>query len=159
MTKTKLYTRVTEFIHLENDLLDFTDYQKWLDLWTKDGLYIVPVEVEKTDYANHLNYAYDDADMRRMRVARLGGGEAISVETSGGTIRFISRLRILCADDELIKVRCAMYLTENRRGEVRSFTANVDYQLVPKGKGFLIQQKVVNLINANDYLRSISYIL
>lgn len=159
MNNNDLFNRVSEFIHTENDLLDFTEYQNWLDLWTEDGLYIVPVDIEQTDYVNHLNYAYDDAEMRRMRVARLSGGESISVETSGGTIRFVSRIRLLSTEEDLLRVRCAMYLTENRRGTIKSYTANVEYHLVPHDDSFLMQSKVVKLINAGDYLRSISYIL
>ncbi|KQN54915.1 hypothetical protein [Erwinia sp. Leaf53] len=40
----------------------------------------------------------------------------------------------------------------------RLFTADAQW-LVPQGDSFLIQQKVVRLINAEDYLLAIGYIL
>lgn len=154
-----LYTKVSAFIAYENDLLDAQQYDEWLTLWGDDAMYIVPIDLSGDDYANQLNYAYDDADMRRMRVARLTSGESVSVETNGGTVRLNSRLRIVDKSDAFVKVRCALLISENRRGAVKQFIANVEYQLESKGDSFSIKQKVVKLINAEDYLRSISYLL
>lgn len=155
----EIYTRVAAFIDYENDLLDAQAYQDWLTLWQDEGLYIVPIDLSRDDYANQLNYAYDNAAMRRMRVARLTSGESVSVETNGGTIRLTSRLRVPAADESLVTARCALLINENRRGNVKQFVANVEYQLVPEGETFSIGQKVVKLINAEDYLRSVSYLL
>lgn len=156
----QLYTRVSAFIDYENDLLDRNAYQEWLTLWQDTGMYIVPIQADSDDYANQLNYAYDDAAMRRMRVARLSSGESISVETSGGTIRLTSRLRVVESDDDsLVKAHCALLINENRRGQIKQFVANVEYDLVPEGEGFTIAQKVVKILNAENYLRSISYLL
>ena len=65
-----LLNKVTAFIWYEADLLDHQEYQTWLSLWDAKGLYIVPTDNNETDFENTLNLALDDADMRRMRVAR-----------------------------------------------------------------------------------------
>lgn len=153
-----LYVNVAAFIDYENDLLDAKQYDEWLTLWQDDGYYVVPIDTSDENYSNRLNYAYDNADMRRMRVARLLSGESVSVESNGGTIRLTSRLRVNQADD-VIEARCALLITESRLGVMKQYVANVEYKLVPNGDSFAIQQKVVKLINAEDYLRTISYIL
>lgn len=154
----ELYVNVAAFIDYENDLLDAKQYDEWLTLWQDDGYYVVPIDTSDENYSNRLNYAYDDADMRRMRVARLLSGESVSVESNGGTIRMTSRLRVNQADD-VVEARCALLITECRLGNMKQYVATVEYKLVANGDSFAIANKVVKLINAEDYLRTISYIL
>lgn len=155
----ELYIKVSEFIDYENDLLDAKKYDEWLPLWLEEGLYVVPIDSSDDDYVNRLNYAYDNAAMRRMRVARLNSGESVSVESNGGTIRLTSRLRVNKTTDGSIEAHCALLINESRIGVAKQYVANVEYQLIPSDNSFLIKQKVVKLINAEDYLRTISYIL
>lgn len=155
----ELYVKISAFIDYENDLLDAKQYDQWLPLWQEEGFYVVPIDSSDDDYVNRLNYAYDNSAMRRMRVARLTSGESVSVESNGGTIRLTSRLRVNETDDNVVEARCALLINESRLGVGKHYVANVEYQLVPSDDSFLIKQKVVKLINAEDYLRTISYIL
>jgi 3-phenylpropionate/cinnamic acid dioxygenase small subunit len=140
-------------------MLDFKDYRNWLDLWTDDGLYIVPIERKDPHSENSLNYAYDNAEMRTMRVDRLLSGEAVSTQLLENTIRAMSRYRILQSDAERIKVRCAMQLYENSHGNILTYVADVTYVLRRTESGLKIEQKVVGLLNSNNYLQTIAYIL
>lgn len=152
-----LYINVSQFIDHENDLLDAKQYDQWLNLWQDDGIYVVPIDISDDNYENRLNYAYDNAAMRRMRVARLMSGESVSVESNGGTIRLTSRLRV--NETDIIEARCALLINESRLGVLKQYVANMEYQLIPNGDSFTIKRKVVKLINSEDYLRTISYIL
>ena len=154
-----LYVNVARFIDFENDLLDAKKYTEWLTLWQEEGFYVVPIDSSDDSYENRLNYAYDNAAMRRMRVARLTSGESVSVESSGGTIRLTSRLIVTKNDSDTIEARCALLINESRLGTLNQYVANMEYQLLSSGDSFIIKRKVVNLINAEDYLRTISYIL
>lgn len=157
-SNTQLLAQVTEFIGYEADLLDHKGYQEWLSLWTEEGLYIVPADLKATDYLNTLNLALDDADMRRMRVARLENGESVSALSVGDTVRMMSRVRILEAGDEVVIARCAMTLNELRHGKLVSYPANVEYILRRAGEGFRMEQKVVKLLHADGFLRTVSFI-
>ncbi|MEX2961668.1 aromatic-ring-hydroxylating dioxygenase subunit beta [Microbulbifer sp. TYP-18] len=157
-TNTQLLTQVTEFIGYEGDLLDHKNYQEWLSLWTDSGLYIVPADLDETDYLNTLNLALDDADMRRMRVARLENGESVSARSVSYTVRMVSRVRILEAGEDLVIARCAMTLNELRHGKLVTYPANVEYTLKPKSGGFELQQKVVKLLHSDGFLRTVSFI-
>lgn len=154
----QLLAQVIEFIGYEADLLDHKGYQEWLSLWTEEGLYIVPADLKATDYLNTLNLALDDADMRRMRVARLENGESVSALSVGDTVRMMSRVRILEAGDEVVIARCAMTLNELRHGKLVSYPANVEYILRRAGDGFRMEQKVVKLLHADGFLRTVSFI-
>ncbi len=157
-SNTQLLALVTEFISYEADLLDHKGYQEWLSLWTDSGLYIVPTDLNETDYLSTLNLALDDADMRRMRVARLENGESVSANSVGSTVRMVSRVRILEAGDEAVIVRSAQTLNELRHGKLVTYPANVEYTLKPVDGGFRIEQKVVKLLHADGFLRTVSFV-
>lgn len=156
---TELITQVAAFIWQEADMLDHGEYAQWLESWTPDGLYIVPIDPEQTDFANTLNYAYDNAEMREKRVARLGSGESISTSPVPRTVRDVSRFRVLSNDGTYVTVRCAQNLREFRKDVLKHYTADVSFELVRSGGSFLIRRKVVRLINSTDTLQGIGYIL
>jgi 3-phenylpropionate/cinnamic acid dioxygenase small subunit len=147
------------FIQTEADMLDFQEYEAWLDLWAPDGVYVVPIDTDTEDYANTLNFAYDKAEMRRLRVNRLISGEAVSTQTTPKTVRMPGRFRLLSDVDGLVTVRCAQLLSENRHGNLRTYPADVTYKLRREGEGFRMVEKVVRLLNADHHLSSIGYIL
>ncbi|MDD2546791.1 MAG: aromatic-ring-hydroxylating dioxygenase subunit beta [Burkholderiaceae bacterium] len=156
---TELMLQVTAFVWQEADQLDHGEYGPWLQSWTEDGLYIVPIDPETTDFANTLNYAHDAADMRHKRVARLGSGESISTAPVARTVRDVSRFRILSDDGRTVTVRCAQNLREFRKDTLKHYTADVHYELVRQGESFQIRRKVIRLINSTDALQCVGYIL
>ena len=155
----ELITQASAFIWQEADMLDHGEYPQWLASWTADGLYIVPIDPTETDLANTLNYAYDNAAMRAKRVARLGSGESISTSPVPRTVRAVSRFRILSDDGKKLVVRCAQDLREFRKDVLKHYSADVTYELVRDGGSFLINSKVIRLINSTDTLHGIGYIL
>ncbi len=154
----QLLTDVTAFLNIEADMLDNKEYQEWLDLWLESGLYIVPVDHNTTDYANTLNVAYDDHEMRHLRIERLTGGNAISTQLGEKTVRTLSRVRILDDDEGIVKARCAYSLYENNKNGLRCYPANVEFKLVRDGDSFKIAQKVVRVMKSSQHLTTVSYL-
>lgn len=154
-----LRNEVAAFIDLEADMLDFQEFRQWLALWAEDGIYVVPIDPRTEDFRNTLNFAYDGAEMRRLRVQRLVGGEAVSTETTSKTVRSVSRLRILEDSGDTVKLRCAQFIAENRHGKLTTYPADVSFTLRRTDDGFRIVEKVVRLLNADHHLNSIGYIL
>lgn len=146
-----------EFIALEADLLDTRDYAAWLDLWDHDGRYVVPVDPEESNFLDTLNYAYDDAAMRSMRVRRLTSGESMSASHAARTLRVVSRFRLI-EEGSVIRLRNAQLLTEYKFDRHRTYAANVEWALRPEGDGFKIVEKVVRLINGGDALAGITFL-
>ncbi|RTE65301.1 hypothetical protein EH243_12750 [Amphritea opalescens] len=155
---TDLVNKVTAFIGYEADLLDHKEYQAWLSLWDPKGLYIVPTDNKETNYEDSVNLALDDADMRRMRVARLESGESVSAGSAGVTVRMMSRVRVLEETADCVVVRCAMTLNELRHGNLVTYPADMEYRLQPTDNGFVIERKVVKLMHAESFLRTVSFI-
>lgn len=149
---------VIEFINHEADLLDNKEYREWLGLWHHEGLYIVPVDVHETDFANTLNFAYDDAEMRELRVARLLSGESVSSLALDRTVRQVSRFRVLEENDERIRLRYAMTLNEVRAGRLLICPGEVELELVRQADGLKILRKVVRLLHASSHLPTVAFI-
>lgn len=158
MADNSMFQQAIDFINLEADLLDHKDYVHWLDLWLEEGKYVVPVDIRETDFANTLNFAYDDHAMRKMRVARLQSGESVSSEAQDATVRSMSRFRLLEEDDEALRVRCAMFLSEIRLAKPLLYPADVEYRLVKTPDGLRLFTKVVRLINAGHHLNTVAFI-
>ncbi|WP_054899833.1 aromatic-ring-hydroxylating dioxygenase subunit beta, partial [Pseudomonas sp. NBRC 111131] len=120
---------------------------------------IIPIDPRQTDYENTLNYAYDDHHMRTLRVQRLVGGESISTSPQPRTVRSLSRIRVLSDDGVTVTVRAAQNLREFRKESLKHYTADLTYTLVRREGGFQLQRKVISLINSDDTLAGIGYIL
>jgi 3-phenylpropionate/cinnamic acid dioxygenase small subunit len=96
--------RAIAFIWKEAELLDRKDYATWQTLWTDDGYYVVPIDQETTDFAATLNYAYDNAHMRKIRIERLTSGHAMSAVDAAATVRTVSRFVPVHLSDELVEI-------------------------------------------------------
>lgn len=149
----------THFLWTEADMLDHAEYGPWLELWEPDGLYIVPIDPATEDFANTLNYAHDDADMRSKRVARLTGGESVSTQPLARTVRSVSRIRILREEAGVVTLRAAQDLRDFRKDVFHQHTADVTWELARHGDSWRIRRKVVRLINSVDTLSTMGYVL
>jgi 3-phenylpropionate/cinnamic acid dioxygenase small subunit len=155
----QLLQEVTAFIWQEGDMLDHGEYDTWLNLWTDKGTYIIPINPKETDFENTLNYAYDDHHMRELRVQRLIGGESISTSPQPRTVRTLSRFRVLGDDGMNITVRCAQNVREFRKESLKFYSADLTYELIRAEDSFKIHRKLISLINSDDTLAGIGYIL
>lgn len=142
----------------EADLLDQRRYEDWLDLWTDDGLYIVPIAAEAESFEDQLNYVYDDARMRRARVERLRSRHSISAVAAARTVRASSRFVLLDGGPATLAFRCAQHLVETKRGADRLYAADVTYELAKCDGGYRMTRKIVRLLNATDALGGVAYL-
>ena len=71
MTPAPLLAEVYELLAREAHLLDDRDYEGWLELFTDDCLYWMPVDPLSEDGTLRLNVFYDDRPKLRDRIARL----------------------------------------------------------------------------------------
>ncbi len=148
-----------EFIWREAALLDSQDYGKWLRLWTATGHYVIPIERDAKVHAAHLNIVYDDHAMRAARVARLSSGLSISAAPSARTVRTVSRFCVTTEEHGAAMVRCAQHLVEYKYDRTRILAADVTYRLVHSGESLALDSKVVRLINSDEALFGIGYLL
>lgn len=148
-----------EFIWAEAELLDDARYDEWLALWAADGHYIIPIDPMETDPENTLNYAYDNDEMRRMRVRRLISGFSISALPPARTVRTVSRFRMHFSTATACQLRCAQILVEQRLQTSRTYAVDVEFKLVRTEQGLRLARKVVRLVDTDQVLHAFSYLL
>lgn len=143
----------------EAEMLDRLDYKPWLELWTEEGMYIIPTERDETDYAACLNVAYDDDMMRRMRVKRLLSGFSMSSAPPARTVRTVSRFVPEEVGENRVRLRAAMTLIEYKYEHSRILGADLVYDVVFTEDGPKLDRKVVTLLNCDDFLHGLGYLL
>lgn len=146
------------FVAKEAELLDRKDYAAWTDLWTDDGLYIIPVGRDETDFANSLNLAYDDADMRRMRTTRLSSKHSVSAVHAAITVRTLGRFVEGEASKDKIELRAAQHLIEYRSDEHRLMAADVEYEIRKVDGELKLARKIIRLVNSESALHALGYL-
>ena len=148
-----------EFIWREAELLDRQDYQQWLSLWLDHGLYVIPIDRDDGDRAAQLNVVYDDADMRTARVKRLKSGFSISSASSARTVRTLSRFVLGELSGAGVEVRCAQHIAEYKFERTRILAGDATYRLVRCDGELKIERKEVLLINSDEALWGIGYLI
>ncbi|MFL9926888.1 aromatic-ring-hydroxylating dioxygenase subunit beta [Herbaspirillum lusitanum] len=147
------------FIWKEAEILDKKDYASWSALWADDGYYVVPIDPDATDFEAQLNYAYDDARMRKMRIERLTSGFAMSAADASATVRTVSRFVPVHLSNELVEVNSAQILVGYKRQTHTLFVANLTHRIRFTADGPKLEQKVVRLINSEDSLNALGFLL
>lgn len=151
--------RAAAFLDLEADLLDRHAYREWLDLWAPSGCYVVPIERSDTDYESHLNHIYDDHDMRVKRVERLLGGHAPSATPVTRTVRSVTRIRLLeCGADQIL-LSSSLHIVSYKRQVQSLIAADVRHRLGVDGDNLHVREKIVRLINSDEPLGEMSFLL
>ena len=59
--------KLEESLYDEASLLDVPDLDKWMELFTEDGTYWMPVKEDQADALNHISIVYDDRVMMEVR--------------------------------------------------------------------------------------------
>lgn len=153
--------RALDLIAREAELLDHKDYVSWQDLYTRDAMYVIPLDPDTTDFENSLNMVYDDARMRQLRVTRMTEGYAIAAVDAAATVRTIGRVVPAAVSDDVVELRAAQTLIAYKRGRHDIWSASVDYmiRLGAEPAADRIGGKVVRLIDGTDEVPAAGFLL
>ncbi|WP_411153040.1 aromatic-ring-hydroxylating dioxygenase subunit beta [Streptomyces sp. A30] len=152
-------TRAIELVWQEAELLDRKEYESWQELYTADGYYVIPIDAETEDFANALNMVYDDARMRRMRVARMTEGHAIAAVDAARTVRTVSRFVAAEVSEDAVTLRSAQLLVAYKRGRHDMWAADVTHRVRLSDLGDRIDLKVVRLIDSEETVPAAGFLL
>ena len=139
--------QVTQFLYHEARLLDEHRWAEWLDLFTPDGLYWIPLVHRQTDYLNHASLFLEDTLLRSMRVRRLQQTRAYSQQPETRTVHLTGNVSLASREADGCTVQSTFHLLEWRKDEQRSFGGSVQHTLLRDGDGFRIRMKRIDLIN------------
>jgi len=148
---TVLIRSLEQFLFREARLLDERRWREWLDLFTPDGMYWVPLERGQTDPVNRVSLFYENAMMRSVRARRLDERNAWSQQPFAQTQHLVGNVEIDAIEEDGAKivVRSAFHVIEWHRGEQRLLGGAYTHSLLRDGDAFRIALKRVDLVNCD----------
>jgi p-cumate 2,3-dioxygenase beta subunit len=153
--------QVEEFLYHEADLLDDWDLMSWAELFTENGLYLMPpTDRPNAHHQNTLFFISDDRLRIVQRAKRLLKKEAHVEYPHSTTCHLYSNIRILGVEDGIIHVGCRFITYRSKREVVDAFVGRIRYKLVEAdGQLKILEKRVVLALDALRPQGKVSIIL
>ncbi len=151
--------RVEGFLYREARLMDEHAYDEWLSLWAEDALYWIPCNRDEGDPTREVSIIYDDRRRLEDRIWRLKSSAAYAQEPKSRLRRVVSNIEIEEGEGGEITVYSNFNLTELRRGKQDTFAGRSVHRLLPAGDSFKITYKKVLLVNNNEVIDNLTFLI
>ena len=148
--------RVEDFLYHEARLLDTQRYEEWLELFTEDATYWVPLEQNQADPFQTSSIIHDDRTLLGLRVQQARHPRAHARLPLARTVHQVGNVMVLSEKGQEVKVASTLNLIEWRQEKQRSWGALVEHDLVRADGGFRIARKRVDLVNSEAELDGIA---
>ena len=135
----------------ETEYLDQGRYAEWLELYASECTYWVPAASGQTDAVDQVSLFYEDRTLMEMRIARLTGGSAHSLEVPVRVshVSGVALLAAVDADTGDVKVTRRFQVTEYQDGRTRHFAGLFSYELTRRDGAWRIRMKRVDLVDCD----------
>jgi 3-phenylpropionate/cinnamic acid dioxygenase small subunit len=150
---------IENFLYREARLMDENAYDDWLALWAEDALYWVPANEDDYDPQRHVSIVYEDRTRLEDRITRLKSGAAYAQDPKSRLRRVVSNVEIEEQEDGEVIVYANFNLTELRRSQQRTFAGRTIHRLRPSDAGFKIAFKKVLLVNNDEVISNLTFLL
>jgi 3-phenylpropionate/cinnamic acid dioxygenase small subunit len=146
-----------DFVVREARLLDDKRYAEWLDLWTDDGIYWVPLTPEQTDGVHHNSHLYEDKLLRELRVERLKSPRAYSQQPPSRALHLLQLPTLESSDAaaQRFVMRTPFHYTEAQGDEIETFVGTAYHHLVREQGVLRLRLKRVDLLNGEAALPAV----
>jgi len=146
---------VEQFLYRQADMLDSQQWQAWIDLFDKDGVYWMPPEPSHKTWEGMPAIFAEDKNLMKVRMGRVLHPDAWSQRPLWGTNHVVSNVQILKDSKDELQVRSRFHMMELRRDDVRHFAGSYTHQLKKTSDGYRIKLQRVDMTNARaayDYV-------
>ena len=150
---------VEQFLFHEARLLDTQQYEAWLELFTEDATYWVPLEQGQKDPYETSSIIHDDRTLLELRVKQIRHPRAHARLPLARTVHQVGNVSILSDTPTEVGVASALTVVEFRNEKQRVYGALVEHRLRRKGDTFQIAHKRVDLVNSEGELDGIAILL
>ena len=147
---------IEQFLYLEARLLDAQRYEEWLDLYTADATYWVPLEQGQADPFETSSIIYDDRTLLELRVKQARHPRAHARLPLARTVHQVGNISILSNSKDLLQVTSTLTLVEFRNEKQRVWGALVEHRLRRTPQGLRIAHKRVDLANSEGELDGVA---
>ena len=138
--------------------MDAHAYDEWLSLWDEDATYWVPCNSDDFDPTQNVSIIYDRRRQLRSRIQRLKETAWLR-EQAPRLKRLVSNIETESSDDTEIVVNSAFILAELHHHNQYLWAGSTTHRLVRNGDGFRIKYKKVVLLNNNEPLPNLLFLI
>ena len=151
--------QIENFLYREARLMDTHAYDEWFALWTDDALYWVPSNDDDIDPERHVSIVYENKARLEDRITRLKSGAAYAQDPKSRLSRVISNVEIEEAGNPEVTVYSTFNLTALRRSTMTTFAGHTIHRLRPEGDSFKIAYKKVLLVNNDEVINNMTFLV
>ena len=148
-----------EFLYHEARLLDLQRYEEWLELFTDDATYWVPLEQGQKDPFETSSIIHDDRTLLGLRVRQLRHPRAHARVPLARTVHQVANVVVEEDSGAEVVVVSTLGVIEFRNDKQRLYGALVQHRLRRNKGSFRIAHKRVDLVNSEGELDGISILL
>lgn len=152
---------IIEFVYTEARVLDALQFEDWLDLFTEDCHYWMPLAYDQEDPRLHTSLMDEDKLLLRVRVERLKGQRTFSQQPRSRCHHLLQRPEIDTthpwhqpAQGQYV-VRTAFHYTEVRGDQQNIYAGWATHELRVEEGRLRIRRKRVDLLNRESALGNI----
>ena len=145
-----------QFLYHEARLLDTQRYEEWLELFTDDATYWLPLERDQKDPTETSSIIHDDRTLLELRVKQARHPRAHARQPLARTVHQVGNVMVLSENDSEIMVASTLNLVEFRNERQRNYGALVEHRLRRAGDSYRIAHKRVDLVNSEGELDGIA---
>jgi 3-phenylpropionate/cinnamic acid dioxygenase small subunit len=138
------------FVLHEARLIDEQRFDAWLDLFTEDGRYWMPLEMGQTDPILHNSLFYDDKILLRIRIERLKGAKTYSQKPKSRCHHLMQAPLVERREGGEIHTWAAFHYVETRLDEQTLYAGWARHTLVVADGRLRIRLKRVDLVNCDS---------
>jgi 3-phenylpropionate/cinnamic acid dioxygenase small subunit len=148
-----------QFLYHEARLLDTQRYEEWLELFTEDATYWVPLEQGQKDPHETSSIIHDDRTLLELRVKQARHPRAHARLPLARTVHQIGNVTALGEANGELRIASTLTLVEFRNQRQRLHAALVEHRLRRQDDTFRIAHKRVDLVNSEGELDGIAILL
>lgn len=150
------FLQLQSFLYHEARLLDTQRYEEWLELFTDDATYWVPLEQNQKDPLETSSIIHDDRTLLELRVKQARHPRAHARLPLARTVHQVGNVMVSSEESSEVRVSSTLQLIEFRNEKQRVYGALVEHRLRRAGDSFRIAHKRVDLVNSEGELDGIA---
>jgi 3-phenylpropionate/cinnamic acid dioxygenase small subunit len=148
-----------DLLYSEARLLDDLRHQEWLAMLDENATYWIPCNGDGTDPNREISLVFDDKHRLTDRIGRLQSGLAHAQNPPSKTKRLVSNVQIENATENTATILSGFILYELRRGKERVFAGRYEHRLHLVDGTWKIASKKVVLMNNDEVIDNLTFIV
>jgi len=153
---------VTTFLFEEARLADESRYEEWLALWAEDLHYWVPAGAPTYDRDRRISFINDNRNRLQTRIRQLQTGVRYAQTPPSPMRRLVGNIELLDVTGDEVRTGSNFVLHElsaQATNELRIWAGRTTHVLRAGPDGLRMVSKVVELVNAEQPLPNLAFLL